>query len=309
MLLFLSVSLCSISCNTFKQDISNLNNFSNEPVLPTETNNPVQMEEDLTSDDIEDNSQTNEKQTTSVDSDLDANTDSGENGQIIELYNYRDIIDVKNEEDLLSSMRTVINDSSEEEAFAARFIDDLETATITDNSVIKIVREEFDENCSIVFFIKNENFDYPEIAYGIRFDEKKAKEEALLTIDEDKDVFDRICALDGAEYDLIDFLKPLTDYQDITYYRSEENKLIKAEYASDDQIYGTYNSTGVLYYDENERAILREYYTTSGNRFLSYIYDDEKLTMICEFGGRAYKGLDDSSETEIGMDFMVYILP
>ena len=42
---------------------------------------------------------------------------------------------------------------------------------------------------------------------------------------------------------------------------------------------------------------------------MAYIYDDNNLAMICDFGGMAYKGLEGFSETEIGMDFKVYLIP
>ena len=115
--------------------------------------------------------------------------------------------------------------------------------------------------------------------------------------------------MDGSEYALINYLKPLTDEKDVSFIRNEENRLIKAEYNSNPQKYGTYNSTGVIYYDENERAILREYYTTEGTKYTVYVYDDDNLVMICDFGGMAYKGLEGFSETEIGMDFKVYFIP
>lgn len=237
------------------------------------------------------------------------NGQSEDDAQIIKLYSYCDVIDLKNEKDLLNSVRTTVNDSLEEEEFISRFIGKTDTEIIADNSVLKIVKDESEENSSIIFFIKNVDLIYPEIAYGLRFCENMAKDEALLTADKDADIFGRIHSLDGSEYSLIDYLKPLTNYQSVTFYRNEDNKLIKAEYNSDPEEYGTYNSTGVLYYDEKEQPILKEYYSTEGTRYMAYIYDDNNLAMICDFGGMAYKGLEGFPETEIGMDFKVYLMP
>ena len=208
------------------------------------------------------------------------------NAQIIKIYNYLDNTDAKNEDKLLNSMRSVVNDHSEESDFIGSFIENPENAIFAENPAYKIIRDMSEDESSVVFLIKGEDSEYPEIAYGLRFEESKSVDEASVT----------------------DYLDPLADHQDITYTKNEDGKLVKAEYSSDPQEYGTYDSTGVVYYDESERPVLKEYYTTSGNRYMAYVYEDDKLVMICDFGGMAYKGMDDDPDTEIGMDFSIYFI-
>lgn len=208
------------------------------------------------------------------------------NAQIIKIYNYLDNTDAKNKDKLLNSMRSVVNDHSEERDFIGSFIENPENAIFAENTAYKIIRDISEDESSIVFLIKGEDSEYPEIAYGLRFEESKAVDEASVT----------------------DYLDPLADHQDITYTKNEDGKLASAEYSSDPKEYGTYDSTGVVYYDENERPVLKEYYTTSGTRYMAYVYEENKLVMICDFGGMAYKGMDDDPDTEIGMDFSIYFI-
>lgn len=245
----------------------------------------------------------------------DENQQSDKNGNFIKLYSYSENADMKNDEDLSESMRTLINSSSEEE-FIAMFLDDNESKTIVENSVYKMEMGELGDKNSIVFIIKNEEHEYPQIAYGLSYYESKVKNEAIISetvpgadsSGTKLDIFERIKALDGTEYWGIDFLKPLNAYQDISYIRDNEGKLIKAEYSSDSQIYGSYNSEGVLYYDADENPELKRYYTTGGTRYMAYVYDENKLIMICDFGGNPYKSLDDNPNIELGMDFKIYFL-
>lgn len=245
----------------------------------------------------------------------DENQQSDKNGNFIKLYSYSENADMKNDEDLSESMRTLINSSSEEE-FIAMFLDDNESKTIVENSVYKMEMGELGDKNSIVFIIKNEEHEYPQIAYGLSYYESKVKNEAIISetvpgadsSGTKLDIFERIKALDGTEYWGIDFLKPLNAYQDISYIRDNEGKLIKAEYSSDSQVYGSYNSEGVLYYDADENPELKRYYTTGGTRYMAYVYDENKLIMICDFGGNPYKSLDDNPNIELGMDFKIYFL-
>jgi len=304
---FISVSailLCNIACNKTKENIEPT--IINDNVSSVEENTDFQTEEDLLNEDVETvTSSSDESNVPSVESDI----ESAEKDQIIKIYSYYDVIDQKNEEDLLNSMRTVVNDSSEEDAFTARFIENPEGATFVDNSVYEMIKTESEEGSSIVFLIKEKEAEYPKIAYGLHFDESKSYDEALLEAENEGDLFEGISALDHSEYSKIDFLKPLTDYQDVTFIRNESDKLVKAEYSSDSQKYGTYNSEGVLYYDESERPILKEYYTTSGTRYMAYVYDEDKLVMICDFGGMAYMTLESNNDIEIGMNYSVYLIP
>jgi len=210
------------------------------------------------------------------------------NAQIIKIYNYLDNTDVKNENKLLNSMRSVVNDHSEESDFIGSFIENPENAIFAENPAYKIIRDMSEDESSIVFLIKGEDSEYPEIAYGLRFEESKA--------------------VDSSEYPLTDYMEPLADHQDVTVIKDESGKTVKAEYSTDPKEYGTYDSTGVVYYDESGRPVLKEYYTTSGNRYMAYVYEENELVMICDFGGMAYKGMDDDPDTEIGIDFSIYFI-
>ena len=121
-------------------------------------------------------------------------------------------------------------------------------------------------------------------------------------------MFDRIRALDGTKYGVIDYLKPLTDYQEISYVCNDDGKRTKAEYKSDSQTYGTYNSEGTVYFDSEENAVLKRYYTTDATRYTAYVYDGNELKMICDFGGMAYKGSEDNPDVELGMKLKIFLL-
>ena len=244
-----------------------------------------------------------------IDELFNSSTEANQGEQYIKVYNY-DRFATNNEEDFKKSMRNVINDASEEQEFIKRFIGENADTTVFENSVYKMVTSESGDKESIVFFVKGEESVYPELAFGLQFDKSEAANEAMLTDETDKEIFDRITALDGSEYALTDLLRPLTDYQEINYVRDANNKLVKAEYQADPKKYGTYNSTGTLYYDENERPVMKSYYVTSGSADMIYVYDDNgELEMICEFGGMPYGPLEEYPGAEIGFKFSIYLLP
>ena len=87
-----------------------------------------------------------------------------------------------------------------------------------------------------------------------------------------EEVFDEIISLDGARYRDVDWIRPLLDYQEKTYVK-ENGKIIRAKYSYDPQEYGTYNSSGTLYYDGQERHFYKNYHVTSGSRYTFYQYE------------------------------------
>jgi len=54
--------------------------------------------------------------------------------------------------------------------------------------------------------------------------------------------------------------------------------------------------------------LYKVYYTTNGSRISYYLYNDKgEFTQFFDFGGMAYKGLDNNPDVEIGIDFETYI--
>ena len=72
----------------------------------------------------------------------------------------------------------------------------------------KMEMGELGDKNSIVFIIKNEEYEYPQIAYGLSYYESKVKNEAIISetvpgadsSGTKLDIFERIKALDGTEY-------------------------------------------------------------------------------------------------------------
>ncbi len=82
---------------------------------------------------------------------------------------------------------------------------------------------------------------------------------------------------------------------------------MKVEYSADSKEYGTYNSSGTVYYDERERPFYKSYYSTSGTRYTIYLYNTEgDLNQIFDFGGLPYKELEGDPSLDIGIDVTIY---
>ena len=86
----------------------------------------------------------------------------------------------------------------------------------------------------------------------------------------------------------------------------DNGKLIKQEYLSDIDEYGTYDSSGTIFYDENEEPFYKYYYVTSGSRFTFYLRDNGKIRWICDIGGMAYSAMEGNDDTEVGMLYKIY---
>ena len=308
--------LMVLACMLFAAGVvacTNVSTVENNPVEPVIVNEPDSSNPDTQDVNIDSNSNVDSNDDSNdldvADPLFNSSTEAAQGEQYIKVYNY-DRFATSNEEDFKKSMRNVINDASEEQEFIKRFIGENADTTVSENSVYKMVTSESGDKESVIFFVKGEDSVYPELAFGLQFDKSEAANEAMLTDETDKEIFDRITALDGSEYALTDLLRPLTDYQEINYVRDANNKLVKAEYQADPEKYGTYNSTGTLYYDENERPVMKSYYVTSGSADMIYVYDDNgELEMICEFGGMPYGPLEEYPGAEIGFKFSIYLLP
>ena len=112
---------------------------------------------------------------------------------------------------------------------------------------------------------------------------------------------------DGSEYiDQNYLINPYQDKYELTDTLDDNGKLIKQEYLSDIDEYGTYDSSGTIFYDENEEPFYKYYYVTSGSRFTFYLRDNGKLRWICDIGGMAYSAMEGNDDTEVGMLYKIY---
>lgn len=228
--------------------------------------------------------------------------------------------DPEDEESFLNGIRTVVNSDQEEEEFLSFFVPDNTELEMVEDSSIRVFLGTNDNECIFAAFISYSDIssfsyddideEYPKMAYACRYKVDDATLEATFDASVKGDeVFDAIYDPSGdGEYELINCLKPLLDYQEKTYIENDEGQVVKVEYTSDQYEYGTYNSSGEVFLDEKGRPLFRDYYVTSGSRFSYYLYnEDDELVQIFDFGGMAYKGLDSNPDIEIGILFDIYL--
>ena len=123
-----------------------------------------------------------------------------------------------------------------------------------------------------------------------------------------EDVFDAIYSLDGTKYPESDFIRPLSDDQEKTYIKNDKNENVKVDYRADPYGEGCYHDNGEVFFDKEGRPWYRDYYMTSGRGISYYLYnEDDELTQYINFGGMAYKGLEENQDIAIGMEFETYI--
>lgn len=208
-----------------------------------------------------------------------------------------------------NTMRTLVTNSSEADAFVSMFITDYDNCIEYNypNSDVFILKNGPETN--MVFLIsQSEEGGYPKTAYGCRYKTEDMKPEAII-----KQVPDTVNELEyyspnGPAY--TDEFELLNPHKDKYVYTGDmydaENTLIKRTYTSDSLEYGTYDSTGTIYYDEDMMPFCKTYYVTSGDRTTFYIREDGTLKWICDFGGMAYSGMEGNDNIEIGIDFKIY---
>ena len=220
---------------------------------------------------------------------------------LCDLYDYEDDLSLQN------GMYSVITDSKSEEAFLTYFYTESDNYDVIEESDAKILKGASDgKNVFVVFF--SENYaEYPKYAYGFKCSPDDAIVEAKYDSSKKGDeIFDEVYSLNGEKYDLFDSIKPLLDYQEKTYVK-DNNKMVKVDYSADPKEYGTYNSSGTVYYDERERPFYKSYYSTSGTRYTIYLYNTEgDLNQIFDFGGLPYKELEGDPSLDIGIDVTIY---
>ena len=222
---------------------------------------------------------------------------------ILDSYDYNDDATLEN------GMWTRLNDSDAEKEFLSYFFKDPSGLEVTEEANAKLFMGTVDDKKVFVALMSYEETEYPKDAYGFKYSldnyAVEAKYDATKTGDE---VYDTILSPDGSDYVYLDTIKPLLDYQEKEFFKDENGKLVKVNYYSDPFEHGTYNSTGILYYDSKERPFYRDYMVTNGGRRCYYFYDDRgELSQILDFGGMPYKGLKGNDDIAIGVDFKAYI--
>lgn len=220
---------------------------------------------------------------------------------LCDLYDYEDDLSLQN------GVYSVITDSESEEAFLSYFYTESDSFDVIEEADAKILKGASDgKNVFVVFFSENDA-GYPKYAYGFKYSPDDAIVEAKYDSSKKGDeIFDEVYSLNGEKYELFDSVKPLLDYHEKTYVK-DNNKIVKVEYSADSKEYGTYNSSGIVYYDEQERPFYKSYYSTSGTRYTIYLYNaDGEVAQIFDFGGLSYKRLQGNPNLDIGIDVIIY---
>lgn len=207
-------------------------------------------------------------------------------------------------------MRAFVSNADDEKAFIDNFLNEERFTEKTINySETKVIIGDKDDEEVFMFFINMNKEDYPKIAYGFKYSLNDSVNVAKYDLSKKgEELFDSMLSLDGEKYEKAYLIRPLLDYQKKEYIKDDEDRIIRIDYSSDPKTYGTYNSSGELYFDENEKPLYKVYYATNGTRISYYLYNDKgEFIQFFDFGGMAYKGLDNNPDVEIGIDFETYI--
>lgn len=221
-----------------------------------------------------------------------------------------DYYDPNDDLSMQRGMRAFVSDVDDEKAFIEKFLNgEGFTEKIFNYSETKVIIGDKDDEEVFIFFINVDKDEYPKIAYGFKYSLNDSVRVAKYDLSKKgEELFDSMLSLDGEKYDKAYLIRPLLDYQKKEYIKDDEGRIIRIDYSSDPKTYGTYNSSGELYFDGNEMPLYKVYYTTNGSRISYYLYNDKgEFTQFFDFGGMAYKGLDNNPDVEIGIDFETYI--
>lgn len=173
------------------------------------------------------------------DSDSPSDTDNSEQ---VYCYNYGRYVDIDDEDSLKKSIRTSINDASEEQEFLADYIHEDTEYELTDEagSRLYIINDEYE--ISFIFMVKSvEEEDYPKKAFAFKSDKDEMISEAVTDGDiVGVNVLDTLLDLNGEAYQDREYMKPLQDYYTVEYTRDSDNKIVSASYSSDTSEYGTF---------------------------------------------------------------------
>ena len=228
-----------------------------------------------------------------------------ENTKDVYCFDFYKITDLKDENSVQKSTRTILKDSDEEKEFKDKFLEDGAYETL-DYPECKVYYSDSSDGFGYVFVFEKDESEYPKFAYGCTGN----KEDNILLAKYDADctfenIFDNMYTPDEEEF-YADHMKPFADYQETAVYETDEETGVTIfTYSHDPKKYGTFNSTGTVY-EIATKPCYKHYYQTSGERYLFYFFDEEKLVRIVDFGGIAYTGLEDNPDTEYGIEVYIY---
>ena len=198
--------------------------------------------------------------------------------------------DLQDDLSLQNGMRTVVSDAETEEAFLSMFFAEgaESSAEVIEENNSKVYLGADGDEKTFVIFISQADTEYPKQAYGFKY------------------------KVDGAEVvgeeEFFDLINPLSVDQDKTYVKDDNGATVKVEYTTDPQENGTYNSSGEVFMNAKEMPLYRVYYVTDGSRVSYYLYDEQgKLEQCLDFGGMAFKGMEENPDIEIGVDCQIYL--
>ena len=229
-----------------------------------------------------------------------------DNGKIY-CYDSEENYDYNDDSSLKNGIRKMVNNSEEEKEFIDSIFDSGEQYRSYEYPESTVYLYDSDDESKFVFVTNHKETEYSKEVYGIIVDKKELELEARYDADSTaENIFDNLLALNGKDYSYADCLRPYAEYQETYDYVTKNNQTVSYRYEHDSQIYGTYNSSGIVYVYDN-KACYKEYYVTSGSKSIYYIYNENgQLSILCDFGGMAYKGMEDNPDTEIGFPFKVY---
>ena len=228
--------------------------------------------------------------------------------EVLYYYDSNQYTDFNDTESRECSLRTTVGYKFEENKFVEKYIPDGKLVGEYSHPLAKaLIFENGDETDFVFFTSQSEDSQYPKSAQLYKVKTNNMQPEAIIKFADESDGEMTFYALDGSKYiDQNYLINPYQDKYELTDTLDDNGKLIKQEYLSDIDEYGTYDSSGTIFYDENEEPFYKYYYVTSGSRFTFYLRDNGKIRWICDIGGMAYSAMEGNDDTEVGMLYKVY---
>ena len=228
----------------------------------------------------------------------------------VRYFSLTDTYDYEDDSTLKNGMCMELEDSVSENQFLSYFFKESPENVMVEDNKSKVYRgKENDKDVFVAIINGEENQEYPKFAYGFKYSTSDSVIEAKYDVSKKgEEIFDAIYSLDGTKYPKADFIKPLSDNQEKTYFKNDKNENVKVDYRADPYGEGCYSDSGEVFFDKKGRPWYRDYYMTNGRGFSYYLYnEDDELTQYINFGGMAYKGLEENQDIAIGVDFETYI--
>lgn len=285
--------------NTILEDAEILQNSNDAENSDTEIDN------------VEENTENNEKNGNAESENNEENGIEESKTGTVSVSELRFTKENSDEESLRNSMFIKVTDREEEKSFLKMFFTEEEDCEVTDYGESVIYSGYTDDAYKIVIVRSAEDAEYPKSAIGFSFKTNDAKKMGSFIRDDSGNfAYDEIQFDDDLElYGDGSFLYPIPqkDYYEVEYEKDENEKLIKAKYSCDSYEYGTYNSSGEVYYNDSEQAVYRVFYNTSGDMNCYWLYDENgALSKYLEYGGSPYTGLKENPGIYAGIDATIY---